>query len=59
MDAHKILNELYQERQRLDEAILALEQLATNAPRKRGRPPKWLSDARKMAKNPKKGKGKE
>ena len=43
MDLHKIISELQSEKQRLDEAILALERLSTNAaavPKaRRGRPP--------------------
>ncbi len=41
MDLHKIIAELQSEKQRLDEAILALERLSTVAPKgkKRGRPP--------------------
>ena len=34
------------ERQRIEEAILALERLATGTRgKRRGRPPKWMSDA--------------
>jgi hypothetical protein len=41
MDLHKIISELQSEKQRLDEAIQALERLSAVAPRekKRGRPP--------------------
>ena len=41
MDLHKIISELQSEKQRLDEAILALERLSSAAPKgkKRGRPP--------------------
>ncbi len=41
MDLHKIICELQSEKQRLDEAIQALERLSTVAPKgkKRGRPP--------------------
>jgi hypothetical protein len=41
MDLHKIISELQSEKQRLDEAILALERLSTVASKgkKRGRPP--------------------
>jgi len=37
-----MLSELRMERQHLDEAILALQRLATRGKR-RGRPPKWMS----------------
>ena len=41
MDLHKIISELQSEKQRLDEAIVALERLSTVASKgkKRGRPP--------------------
>jgi hypothetical protein len=47
MDFKKILAELYSERERLDQAIFALEKIggATGAKR-RGRPPKWLAEAK-------------
>ena len=42
MDLHRMISELQAERQRLDQAIEALERLSsTNLPR-RGRPPAWL-----------------
>ena len=47
MDVHKILAELYAERQGLDDAIAAVEGLASTGQRRRGRPPKWLSEASK------------
>ncbi len=47
MDVHKVLAELYAERDRLDAAIAAMEGLATDGQRRRGRPPKWLVEARK------------
>ena len=47
MDVHKILAELYAERQGLDDAIAAMEGLASTGQRRRGRPPKWLVEARK------------
>lgn len=46
MDVHKIVAELYEERERLDAAIGAIEALAAHGKRPRGRPPKWLAEAR-------------
>lgn len=41
-----MINDLQAEKQRLDEAIQALERLsAGNKLRRRGRPPRWLKDA--------------
>jgi hypothetical protein len=42
MDITKILEELRQERDQLDEAILSLERLAAGG-RRRGRPPAWIA----------------
>jgi len=47
MDVHKVLTELCAERDRLDAAIAAMEGLAADGQRRRGRPPKWLVEARK------------
>jgi hypothetical protein len=43
MDVAKILAELRQEREQIEEAILSLERLARGRTRGRGRPPAWLS----------------
>lgn len=37
-----MISELQSERQRLDEAIQALERLSAGKNRRRGRPPRWL-----------------
>ena len=39
-----MIAELQAERDRLDQAILALERLSAGKERKRGRPPKWLKN---------------
>ena len=44
MDITKMLVELHEERDHIDEAILVLSRLAVGAPRRRGRPPKWMTD---------------
>jgi hypothetical protein len=41
MDLLKMIAELQTEKQRLDEAILALERLSTSNARHRGRPTRW------------------
>lgn len=43
MDVTKILAELKQERQQIEEAIVSLERLARGRGKRRGRPPAWLS----------------
>lgn len=45
MDVNKILVELRQERQQIEEAIISLERLARGRGRRRGRPPAWLAEA--------------
>ena len=48
MDVNKILQELREERERLEQAILSLERLArSRGGKRRGRPPKWMAEARK------------
>lgn len=47
MDVTKILDELRQEREQLEEAILSLERLARGRGRRRGRPPAWMAEAKK------------
>ncbi len=49
MDVTKILAELRLEREQIEEAILSLERLATNRGRRRGRPPKWMAEAKKRS----------
>lgn len=52
MDVAKILADLRQERDQLEEAILSLERLATGRGRRRGRPPAWMSEAKKRGRPP-------
>jgi hypothetical protein len=47
VDVTKILEELRQEREQLEEAILSLERLARGRGRRRGRPPAWMVEAKK------------
>jgi hypothetical protein len=44
MDVSKILAELRDERQQIEEAIVSLERLAQGRGRRRGRPPAWMSE---------------
>jgi hypothetical protein len=43
MDVTKVLAELRQEREQIDEAILSLERLTLGRGRRRGRPPAWMA----------------
>lgn len=52
MDVIKILQELRQEREQIEEAILTLERLAQGRGRRRGRPPAWLAAMKKRGRPP-------
>lgn len=46
MNLEKILGDLHDEKRRIDEAISALERISAGRPRRRGRPPRWLTEQR-------------
>ena len=48
MDVGKILSDLRQERDQLEEAILSLERLSLGQGKRRGRPPAWLAEAQQV-----------
>jgi hypothetical protein len=52
MDVTKILTELRQEREQIEEAIMSLERLAMGRGRRRGRPPSWMTDLDKKRGRP-------
>lgn len=52
MNLTKILTDLRQEREQLDEAILSLERLASGTGRRRGRPPAWLQAQKRRGRPP-------
>ena len=43
MDVSKMLAELRQEHEQIEEAIMTLERLASGRGRRRGRPPGWMT----------------
>ena len=43
-----MLTELREEADRVDEAIVAIEHLVQASGKRRGRPPKWLSNAERV-----------
>jgi hypothetical protein len=45
MDVNKILSDLRQEREQIEDAIISLERLARGRGKRRGRPPAWMKDA--------------
>jgi hypothetical protein len=52
MDVTKILTELRQEREQIEEAIMSLERLARGRGRRRGRPPAWMTELNKKRGRP-------
>lgn len=59
MDVNKILQELRQEREQIEDAIISLERLARGRGKRRGRPPAWMKDAQDRKKVRAKGKDQE
>ena len=52
MDVVKILADLRQEREQIEEAIMTLERLARGRGKRRGRPPAWLAAVKKRGRPP-------
>lgn len=52
MDVLKMLADLRQERQQIEEAILTLERLAQGRGRRRGRPPAWMAQVKRRGRPP-------
>jgi hypothetical protein len=52
MDVTKILNELKQEREQIEEAIQSLERLARGRGKRRGRPPAWMAEEKRRGRPP-------
>lgn len=47
MDINKMLLDLRMERDQISEAIVVLERLTVGQGKRRGRPPKWLSEVKR------------
>lgn len=52
MDVLKMLADLRQERQQIEEAIMTLERLAAGRGRRRGRPPAWMTTVKRRGRPP-------
>ena len=52
MDVLKMLTDLRQEREQIEEAILTLERLARGRGRRRGRPPAWMTELKRRGRPP-------
>jgi len=52
MDITKMLAELRQEREQVEEAIMILERLASGRGKRRGRPPAWMTSIKRRGRPP-------
>jgi hypothetical protein len=52
MDLLKMLADLRQEREHIEEAIVTLERLARGRGRRRGRPPAWMATIKRRGRPP-------
>jgi hypothetical protein len=47
MDINKMLNDLRMEREQISEAIMVMERLSLGQGKRRGRPPKWMTEVKR------------
>ena len=47
MDIKKMLNDLRMEREQISEAIMVMERLSLGQGKRRGRPPKWVTELKR------------
>jgi hypothetical protein len=52
MDVTKMLADLRQEREQIEEAILSLERLARGRGKRRGRQPSWMAEVKRRGRPP-------
>ena len=52
MDVIKMLADLRQEREQIEEAIITLERLARGRSKRRGRPPAWMQTIKRRGRPP-------
>ena len=52
MDINKMLAELRNEREAVEQAIIVLQRIAAGRGRRRGRPPAWMSQGKKRGRPP-------
>ena len=52
MDVAKMLADLRQEREQIEEAIVSLERLVRGRGKRRGRPPAWMAEVKKRGRPP-------
>lgn len=52
MDVTKMLTDLREEREQIEEAIISLERLARGRSKRRGRPPSWMTEVKRRGRPP-------
>jgi hypothetical protein len=52
MDINKMLEELRAERENIEQAILVLERIGRGQGKRRGRPPKWMTEVKRRGRPP-------
>ncbi len=52
MDVTKMLADLRQEREQIEEAIMSLERLVRSRGKRRGRPPSWMTEVKRRGRPP-------
>jgi len=52
MNIDKMLAELRAEREHVEQAIIVLERIAAGQGRRRGRPPKWMTQVKRRGRPP-------
>lgn len=52
MNITAMIAELHEERHHIDEAILVLERLSAGRGKRRGRPPKWMTQMKRRGRPP-------
>jgi len=52
MDVTKMLTDLREEREQIEEAIISLERLARGRGKRRGRPPSWMTEVKRRGRPP-------
>jgi hypothetical protein len=59
MDVDKMLAELRAEPENIEQTIIVLERISRGQGKRRGRPPKWMTEVKRRGRSPGKNKAKE
>jgi hypothetical protein len=59
MDVDKMLAELRAEPENIEQTIIVLERISRGQGKRRGRPPKWMTEVKRRGRPPGKNKAKE